>query len=122
VHNCALTEILPTNENQVRPLLKLKDKAIPNAWKTAVDTAPEGIVTGNHVARVVSDLLGEQIRNKAKQQQQATRTSQNLPDDIKDSIWQLIEQVREARLSNLPKTARNDLKKRIEGILNLLED
>ena len=120
VHSCALTK--PANESQLRPLLKLSDDAIPDAWAKAVETAPNGKVTGKHVSTVVSELLGEQIRNKAAGQQKATRSSAVLPDGLKDLIWQLIEQVRDARLKNTSKRVRDDLKKRIEGILNLLDD
>ncbi len=120
VHNCALTK--PANESQVRPLLRLSDEAMPDAWTKAVETAPDGKVTGKHVSTVVSGLLGEQIRNKATGQQQATRNSAVLPENIKELIWQLIEEVRDARLKKLSNKVRNELKKRIEGISNLLDD
>jgi hypothetical protein len=121
VRNCGQIKMLPSNEFQVRPILKLNEDAWADAWNTIVDTAPDGKVTGTHATKVVADLLGEQIRNKANRQQQAARTAA-LPDDIKDCIWQLIEQVRDVRLNNLPKTVRNDLRMRIEGILNLLDE
>ena len=91
-------------------------------WIKAVETAPEGKITGNHVAITVSHFLGEQIRNKATGQQQAAKNSTTLPDDLKELIHQLIEQVRDTRLKNTPKRVRDDLRKRIQGVLHLLDD
>ncbi len=122
IKKCAQIARIPANEAQVRPLTRLEPDAQLQAWQMVVETAPDGKITARHVAGVVANLLGEQLRNKAREQQQATRSSQALPEDIKDSIWQLIEQVRDARLNHLSKTARMDIKKRIEAILNLLDD
>jgi hypothetical protein len=122
IKECAQIAHIPANESQVRPLTRLEPDTQVQAWLTVVETAPEGRITARHVKGVVSHLLGEQIRSKANQQQQAARSSAVLPEEIKEAVWLLIEQVREARLNNLSKPVRNDLKKRIEGILNLLDE
>lgn len=44
---------LPTSERQVRPLTRLPADERADAWKEAVDTAPNGKVTGAHVEEVV---------------------------------------------------------------------
>jgi len=46
---------VPTTERQARPLLELKDnpEAQREAWREAVETAPEGKITAAHVQKVV---------------------------------------------------------------------
>ena len=122
VHDCAPTDVLPSNEYQVRPLLKLTEDKASDAWKQAVETAPDGKITGSHVARVVANILGEQIRQRAQTEQGKTRQSMAMPDHLKKLVWQLIEQVRDARLNKISKTVRNELRARLQGLLNLLDD
>ena len=47
---------LPKNEKQVRPLAKLPPEDQRSAWERAVETAPNGKVTGEHVQRVVDTM------------------------------------------------------------------
>lgn len=54
VNNC--TQI-PANEGQARPLTKLDPEQQREAWQKAVETAPNGKVTGAHVKSVVDDYL-----------------------------------------------------------------
>lgn len=121
VRNCAQTELLPSNEYQLRQLARLDDFHRAEAWLKAVETSPDGKVTGRHVASVVASMLGEQVRKKATAQQQRVKSS-DLPESLKEIVWKLIEEVREARLNNLQKNVRESLRKRITGILELLED
>jgi hypothetical protein len=123
ISECAqIAHILPANESQVRPLTRLDQGAQLIAWETAITTCPDGKITARHVASVVSTMLGEQIQHKASREQQKTKASTVLPESIKEALWSLIEQVRDARLKALSKETRADLKARIQGILNLLED
>jgi len=48
--------ILPVNEAQTRPLALLEPEQQREAWQRAVESAPNGKVTGAHVARVVEDM------------------------------------------------------------------
>jgi hypothetical protein len=50
---------LPANEAQVRPLSKLPEPKRAEAWKEAVETAPNGRVTAAHVEKVVATRLPE---------------------------------------------------------------
>lgn len=42
----------PSNKEQVRPLIGLPPEHQREAWKEAIDTAPDGRLTGKHVANV----------------------------------------------------------------------
>ncbi|NJK81772.1 MAG: hypothetical protein HC876_18405 [Chloroflexaceae bacterium] len=54
------TQTLPTNEAQARPLTRLKEpEQQREAWRRAVETAPDERITAAHVERVVKELLRE---------------------------------------------------------------
>lgn len=55
-------------ERQLRPLVSLRDNpaAQREAWKKAVETAPEGKVTAAHVSKVVNELTGNIAEKKEK--------------------------------------------------------
>lgn len=48
---------LPSNESQARPLARLAADAQRQAWQEAVKTAPDGKITGAHVAKVVERYM-----------------------------------------------------------------
>jgi len=56
VRNCA--QILPANEAQARPLTALEPEQQREAWAQAVETAPDGKITGAHVQSVVDQITG----------------------------------------------------------------
>lgn len=47
----------PISERQARPLTKLEPEQQQEAWQRAVETAPNGRVTGAHVEKVVKEYL-----------------------------------------------------------------
>ena len=122
VRNCGHIKKLPSNEFQVRPVLKLNEDAWVDAWNRIVETAPDGKITGAHSAKVVAQFLGEQIRNRAATEQQRVKNSTAFPEDLKDLVWNLIEKIRDARLNNFPKSTRVELRERLQNAMKLLDD
>jgi len=59
---------LPTVESQARELAKLPPKEQPKAWAHVVKTAPRGVITAQHVAKVVATRLSEPTPKTAKTQ------------------------------------------------------
>jgi hypothetical protein len=57
----AVSDVVPANEAQARPLASLPPEQRLEVWQAAVDTAPEGKITATHVKRTVA-------RVKAKDQ------------------------------------------------------
>lgn len=55
--------VLPTSERQARPLTSLEPEQQVAVWERAVETAPNGKVTGAHVQRVVDDMLEQTPRS-----------------------------------------------------------
>lgn len=49
--------ILPETESQARPLAQLPDNVQAEAWKIAVETAPDGRITAAHVQSVVDNYI-----------------------------------------------------------------
>lgn len=59
VENVSLgTQIVPTSERQARPLTQLPPDQQREAWAIALDTAPDGKITGAHVQQVVDEIKG----------------------------------------------------------------
>jgi hypothetical protein len=48
--------VTPQTESQARPLARLEPDQQREAWKQAVETAPEGKVTAAHVYKIVRDM------------------------------------------------------------------
>lgn len=49
-------QIKPEHERQIRPLMKLEPSQQREVWQKAVETAPNGKVTGAHVQKVVEEM------------------------------------------------------------------
>lgn len=65
--------ILPTSERQARPLTSLPPEMQVQAWRQAVDTAPEGKITAAHVQAVVAEMQEREILEAAKRIQAEKR-------------------------------------------------
>ena len=61
VNNCLQ---IPVNESQARPLTRLAAPLQIEAWKKAVETAPEGKITARHINHVVSEIEGKEERKR----------------------------------------------------------
>lgn len=55
--------ILPDSERQARPLTSLAPDQQREVWQRAVETAPDGKVTADHVQKTVEDLIPEKRTN-----------------------------------------------------------
>jgi hypothetical protein len=55
-----MVPILPENERQARPLTHLEPEQQREAWRQALETAPDGKVTAAHVEHIVSGILAPQ--------------------------------------------------------------
>lgn len=51
-----IVPVKPFTESQTRPLVKLSPEKQREAWKQAVETAPEGKVTAAHVYKIVKEM------------------------------------------------------------------
>jgi len=124
VTNWSQAKCFPANEAQVRPLIRLEPEKQVDAWKEAVETAPDGHVTAKHVSKVVRQILGEQVREKAEQ----LKDKKNVPEDIvprefKEAYWILVDIVRsELMAGTMKEKTRTRMLENIQGLLQLLSD
>jgi hypothetical protein len=58
-HVAAVSDVVPANEAQVRPLVSLPPEQRVEVWQEAVDTAPPSGITAAHVKRVVTQIKGQ---------------------------------------------------------------
>lgn len=56
---------LPQNERQARPLMDVPSDIRPELWQIALDSAPNGKVTGDHVQNVVDEYQGRTMKPKS---------------------------------------------------------
>ena len=49
--------ILPQNEAQIRPLTSLSPEDQQRIWQKALNSAPNGEVTGKHVSQIKKELI-----------------------------------------------------------------
>jgi hypothetical protein len=89
VNNCLQ---LPERESHVRPLTSLEPEQQREAWARAVETAPEGKVTGAHVKRVVEEMAEPELEecgyltiNRENSQWVCTETGETWPWDAVDT-------------------------------------
>jgi len=119
-----IEEYLPANEAQVRPLTRLEPEKQIDAWKEAVETAPDGHVTAKHVSKVVRTFLGEQVREKAEK----LKDKKNMPEDLvspefKEAYWILVDVVRsEMTAGPIKEKTRTRMLENIQGLAQLLSD
>jgi len=64
-YNLTTTVVIP--ERQLRPLISLEPEQQQEVWKEAVDTAPEGKVTAEHVTKVVNQIKGKETQSIEKE-------------------------------------------------------
>jgi len=72
------SQALPENEAQVRPLTKLPPTTQREVWQEAVDTAPQGNVTGKHVESVVKQFQEQQSMPAKKTPPTFNATNDNI--------------------------------------------
>ena len=124
VRSCAQIDQAPANEAQVRPLTRLEPEKQVEAWEEAVKSAPDGHVTAKHVSKVVRQILGEKVREKAEQ----LKDKKNVPEDIvprefKEAYWILVDIVRsELMAGTMKEKTRTRMLENIQGLLQLLSD
>ena len=113
-------EILPLNERQVRPLTRLEPDVQPQVWEKAVQTAPDGKVTAQHVNKVVRELLGEQVREKVEKIKE--KIAPAVSGEFTDALWALIDVVRAEVAKPLKAKMRENMRDSIRRVENLLAD
>lgn len=81
---------MPKYERQIRPLTVLKTPETQvEAWQRAVETAPNGRITGPHVQSVVNEMLGKVSPDRMQVHYSSEREQWNTPQEIVDRVIQV---------------------------------
>jgi hypothetical protein len=117
----ALSEIIPLNERQTRPLTRLEtpEQQI-EAWSKAVETAPNGRITAKHVNDVVSEIVCKEVKEKNEKIKEKMETT--VSKEFYDAMAALIEVVRAEAAKPLTAKMRENMRDYIRHVGNLLAD
>lgn len=88
VNNCLQK---PTHESQTRPLARLEPEQQTEAWKKAVETAPEGRLTAKHVETVVAEMIEPEIDEEAGEIQEVEIEDTPALKQLK-KYWEMADQ------------------------------
>lgn len=124
-HNCGSfsddNQLLPLNEAQVRPLAKLNPDQQVAVWKAALESAPKGKVTANHVNKVVKDFLGEKIKKTVHKARRDVVVSCSA--EFSEAFEAFSQQIIKERDANYKHTARGVIVKALDQLrAELAED
>jgi hypothetical protein len=95
----AVSDVVPANEAQVRPLVSLPPEQRVEVWQEAVDTAPPSGITAAHVKRVVTQVKGQPNAPKPRAPEPRRPARQEVQEGLAwclsevkdDKAWEVLE-------------------------------
>lgn len=118
VRNCAQ---IPTHESQTRPLSSLPPDEQKEAWEEAVATAPEGKVTGAHVAKIVKKTKNnsspEELKNQKKQKK---KNPELISGNFEGAYDDLVDVIKEEKKSGWKTTSRESALEYVNKLVALI--
>lgn len=114
-------DVLPVNEAQVRPLLKVPEHDRPKVWAAAVESSPKtGKVSSGHVNKVVKQYLGEEFHEKITRTSRAVQDSKRIDSKIKDLFQQLLTEIYTIKKEGYKTTSRLALCNHLDAARSLI--
>lgn len=111
----------PTSERQARPLTKLSTPELQQeAWKKAIETAPEGKVTAYHVSRIVSKTIGEEVKKQVSKKRKEIDKEDLISDEFKEAFDRFVGAIQNARGRDWRTTSKEVVLQHIESLKNIL--
>ncbi len=113
-----IIDMLPLNEAQVRPLVKLKNNPgqLKAVWQAVVDNAPKGKVTAAHVNKVVKGYLGETTKAALRVGRERVCADDLLGAQFKEAFDALLLEIEAAKESGYKTTSRENVLKHLDGL------
>ncbi len=102
------------SEKQVRPLTKLKPEQQVLVCRAAIESAPNGKITANHVNKVVKQYLGEKIEKTVRKAQD--KVVQKCSTEFSEAFEKFSEQILKERNSNYKYTSRGEIIKALDQL------
>lgn len=113
-------KLLPLNERQVRPLTRLEPDEQAQAWESVVTSAPDGHITARHVAEVVANITGAEVKKKAEKIKKEMESA--VSDSFHNALWALINVVRDEVRWPLKAKRRKVMIKAVQSVERLLAE
>jgi len=85
----SVTTVTPTAERQTRPLARLEPEKQREVWQKAVETAPEGKVTADHVYKIAKQETQEAEKEVVTSQARVAQTATEAMQFVVIAISQL---------------------------------
>ncbi len=118
-----VVNILPANERQVRPLIKVPKEDRLKVWAAAVYANKDGKKpSGGTVESVVKRYLGEATEVKIKTNQRRVSASRLLSADMKAALDNVLEEVRKAKSEGYKSSSRLSIVQALDGIRRIVSD
>ena len=112
--------IQPTSERQARPLTRLSAPLQEEAWERAVETAPKGRITANHVQRVVREIEGIETEKKVTIIKQRINKEDLITSDFEAAYEKFFEQVQLSKMEAWKNTSRESAQARVNWVNDLI--
>ena len=109
----------PTSERQCRPLAKLDPEQQVKAWEMAVETAPDGKVTANHVARIVKGMVTDEHEKKVHKIKTSIDETRVHPD-FEKAYRDFYREVQKSKLEEWKDTSKEEALKLVGYIIDLI--
>jgi hypothetical protein len=115
-------DVLPVNESQIRPLLKVPESDRPLIWAKTVETAPKGKPTNGHVNKVVKKYLGEVTETRIHATRERVAVSRQVNAEMKAALDLVLEEVRKTRREGYKTTSRLAIAMYLDNIRKLVAE
>jgi len=124
--SCRQTDSLPTNEAQLRPLVKYKNdpEMLNNVWSKAVDKAA-GKITAKVVQRTIYEVTGEKVGRKAREVRAGVRkasASGTVSPEFAKAFEIIIKEIEKARNSGYKTSSREEMVRRFDTLRHVLSE
>jgi hypothetical protein len=110
---------IPATETQCRPLTKLDPEQQVKAWEMAVETAPDGKVTANHVARIVKGMVTDEHEKKVHKIKTSIDETRVHPD-FEKAYRDFYREVQKSKLEEWKDTSKEEALKLVGYIIDLI--
>lgn len=115
--------VLPANERQIRPLIKVPKKDRLKVWCDALSANPDGKKpSGVTVENVVTRYLGEAVEVKIKTTSTRVAVSRQLGADMKTALDVVLDEVRKAKSEGYKSSSRLSIVQALDGIRRIVAD
>lgn len=116
-------DVLPVNEAQIRPLLKVPPADRPKVWAAAIETARKiGKPSSGHVNKLVKQYLGEEIEARITRTSARVQESRKMGAEIKGIFQQLFDEIRTIRTEGYKVTSRLALVQHLDAARSIVSE